>query len=192
MTTSTPSQSSPSYDAIKLGIDAHAKYHWVSRQVDGATPQPVQKMTYDELLLFVVKQQKLTKKVVPCYEAGAFGFHLHRRFEELGIKNYVVQPQDSDERGKGAKNDRLDAAALCQRLDRYERGNKRRSVWYVFRRSTKRGNVPSPGSGNQWCGNANDWRRWAGVSLRRTTSMSLGNGGKERRGPRSKCRLLRG
>ena len=56
MTTSTPSQSSPSYEAIKLGIGAHAKYYWVSRQVDGATPQPVQKMTYDELLLFVALQ----------------------------------------------------------------------------------------------------------------------------------------
>ncbi len=82
-------------------------------------------MTYDELLLFVVKQQKLTNKVVTCYEAGAFGFHLHRRFEELGIKNYVVQHQNWDERGKGVKTDRLDAAALCQRLDRYERGNKK-------------------------------------------------------------------
>jgi transposase len=82
-------------------------------------------MTYDELLLFVVKQQKLTGNVVTCHEAGGFGFHLHRRLEELGIKNYVVQPQDWDERGKGVKNDRLDAAALCQRLDRYERGNKK-------------------------------------------------------------------
>ena len=82
-------------------------------------------MTCDELLLFVVKQQKLTNKVVTCFEAGASGFHLHRRLEELGIKNYVVQPQDWDERGKGVKNDRLDAAALCQRLDRYERGNKK-------------------------------------------------------------------
>ena len=79
-------------------------------------------MTYDELMLFVVKQQKLTRNVMTCYEAGAFGFHLHRRLEELGIKNYVVQPQDWDERGKWVKNDRLDAAALCQRLDRYAEG----------------------------------------------------------------------
>ena len=125
MPTTYPSRSTASYDSIKLGIDAHAQYYWVSRQVDGATPQPVQKMNYDELMLFVVKQQKLTGNVVTCYEAGAFGFHLHRRLEELGIKNYVVQPQDWDERGKGVKNDRLDAAALCQRLDRYERGNKK-------------------------------------------------------------------
>ena len=114
MTTIDPSPSTVSYESIKLGIDAHAKYYWVSRQVDGATPQPLRKMTYEELMLFVVKQQKLTRNVVTCYEAGAFGFHLHRRFEELGIKNYVVQPQDWDERGKGVKNDRLDAAALCQ------------------------------------------------------------------------------
>ena len=56
-------------------------------------------MTYEELMLFVVKQQKLTRNVVNCYEAGAFGFHLHCRFEELGIKNYVERPQDWDERG---------------------------------------------------------------------------------------------
>ena len=85
----------------------------------------MQKTTYDELMLFVVKPQKLTRNVVTCDQAGAFGFQLHRRFEELDIKNYVVQPQDWDERGKGGKNDRLDEAALCQRLDRYERGNKK-------------------------------------------------------------------
>ena len=58
MTTSISSKSSLSYEPIKLGIDPYAKYYWVSRQVDGATPQSVQKMTYDELLLFVVKQQE--------------------------------------------------------------------------------------------------------------------------------------
>jgi hypothetical protein len=43
---------------------------------DGTTPQPVQKMTYEELMLFVVKQQKLTRNVVTCDEAGAFDFHI--------------------------------------------------------------------------------------------------------------------
>jgi hypothetical protein len=42
-------------------------------------------MTCDELLLFVVKQQRLTNKVVTCYEAGAFGCHLHRRLEEFAF-----------------------------------------------------------------------------------------------------------
>jgi transposase len=30
---------------------------------------------------------------VTCYEAGGFGFHLHRRFEELGIESYMVNPK---------------------------------------------------------------------------------------------------
>jgi len=38
MTTSTASESIPFHESIKLGIDAHAKYYSVNRQVDGATP----------------------------------------------------------------------------------------------------------------------------------------------------------
>jgi hypothetical protein len=33
--------SSESYDTIKLGIDAHSKWYYVARQLDGATPQPI-------------------------------------------------------------------------------------------------------------------------------------------------------
>jgi hypothetical protein len=91
---------------IKLGIDAHAKWYYVARQIDGATPQPVQKMTFDGLLHSVAKQQRLAREVFTCYEAGAFGFHLHRKFTEMGVTNYFVQPQDWDDRGKGVKTDR--------------------------------------------------------------------------------------
>ena len=114
-----------SYDTIKLGIDAHAKWYYVARQLDGATPQPVQKMDFHGLLRFVAKQQGLAREVHTCYEAGAFGYHLHRKLEALGVDNLVVQPQDWDERGKGVKTDRIDALALCQRLDRYVRGNRK-------------------------------------------------------------------
>lgn len=38
-----------SYESIKLGIDAHAKWYYVARQLDGATPQPVQKMDFESL-----------------------------------------------------------------------------------------------------------------------------------------------
>ena len=64
-------------------------------------------MIHEELILFVVKQQRLTNKVATCYEAGDFGFRLHLRFEEFGFQNSVVQSQDRDERGNGVKNDRL-------------------------------------------------------------------------------------
>jgi lipid-binding SYLF domain-containing protein len=39
-----------SYDTIKLGIDAHSKWYYVARQLDGATPQPVQKMELDQIM----------------------------------------------------------------------------------------------------------------------------------------------
>ena len=55
MTTQTTVKTSEHYETIKLGIDAHAKWYYVSRQVDGATPQPVQKMTFEELRLFVAR-----------------------------------------------------------------------------------------------------------------------------------------
>jgi hypothetical protein len=55
---------------IKLGIDAHAKWFYVARQVDEATPQPVQKMTFEGLLCFVAKQRRLAREVYTCYEAG--------------------------------------------------------------------------------------------------------------------------
>lgn len=35
------------YASIKLGLDAHARGFYLGRQLDGATPQPVQKMTFD-------------------------------------------------------------------------------------------------------------------------------------------------
>ena len=57
------------YDTIKLGIDAHAKWYYVARQLDGATPQPVQKMDFKGLLHFVAKQQGLAREVHTCYEA---------------------------------------------------------------------------------------------------------------------------
>ncbi len=54
-----PNSTEP-HATIKLGVDAHAKVYCVAPQVDGATPQPVQKMTFDGLLhYYVAKQQRL-------------------------------------------------------------------------------------------------------------------------------------
>ena len=54
-------------ESIKLGIDVHARFCVVSRQVDGATPQPLQKMNEGQLLVFVKKQMKQAKKVYTSY-----------------------------------------------------------------------------------------------------------------------------
>ena len=42
--TGKKTESTKSYDTIKLGIDAHGKWYDAARQLDGATTQPVQKM----------------------------------------------------------------------------------------------------------------------------------------------------
>ena len=59
MNAETKSNPNETCESIKLGIDAHAKWYYVGRQIDGVTPQPVQKMTFEGLLRFVAKQQRL-------------------------------------------------------------------------------------------------------------------------------------
>ena len=68
MNTTTKSDPTETCETIKFGIDAHAKWFYVGRQLDGATPQPVQKMTFEGLLRFVAKQQRLALEVFTCYE----------------------------------------------------------------------------------------------------------------------------
>jgi hypothetical protein len=70
MQNQSPPNSTEPHATIKLGIDAHAKWFYVARQIDGATPQPVQKMTFDGLLHFVPKQQRLAKQVFTCYKSS--------------------------------------------------------------------------------------------------------------------------
>ncbi|WP_309399453.1 IS110 family transposase [Cerasicoccus maritimus] len=114
------------YLAVKLGIDVHADSYVVVRQVDGSTPQTSQKFrTRESFLRFVSKQQAEAEQVYACYEAGPFGYGLHRQLLSMGVTNYVVAPQDWDEQGRGVKSDSLDALALCQRLDRYVGGNRK-------------------------------------------------------------------
>ncbi|EEF61744.1 IS110 family transposase [Pedosphaera parvula] len=121
----TSTQNAPKAKSIKLGIDVHADSYRVVRQVDHATPQPAQKFTPQDFLVWVKKQLSLAEKVYTCYEAGPFGYGLHRKLAELGITNYVICPQNWDERGKGVKTDKTDALALAQRLSSYVQGNER-------------------------------------------------------------------
>lgn len=112
-------------EIILLGIDVHAEKQVVVRQVDAQTPQPAQSFSKAGLLRWVKKQQSLAKEVYTCYEAGPFGYVLHRELEALGVKNLVVRPRNWDEYGNKVKTDGRDARALTEALDRYVSGNKR-------------------------------------------------------------------
>ncbi|MDB6030269.1 MAG: Transposase family protein [Verrucomicrobiales bacterium] len=109
---------------IKLGIDVHADSYRVVRQIDNATPQPAQKFTPKDFLLWAKKQLEQAEAVYSCYEAGPMGYSLHRALEAMGIHNVVVRPVDLDELHKGVKTDNTDARALVLRLDRYVQGNR--------------------------------------------------------------------
>lgn len=121
----TTTQNTAKAKSIKLGIDVHADSYRVVRQVDHATPQPAQKFSPESFLVWVKKQLELAEEVHSCYEAGPFGYGLHRQLEGMGIHNVVVRPQDWDEHHKGVKTDKTDALALVQRLSRYVDGNKK-------------------------------------------------------------------
>jgi transposase len=122
-TTNIETTTRPKYRQIKLGIDVHADSYRVVRQIEQATPQPAQKFTPEKFLEFAAKQLKEAEEVHSCYEAGPFGYALHRKLLKLGIRNVVIRPQNWDELNRGVKTDKTDALALVQRLDRYAQGN---------------------------------------------------------------------
>jgi len=120
----TTTQNAAKTKCIKLGIDVHADSYRVVRQLDHATPQPAQKFTPKDFLVWARKQLNQAEAVHSCYEAGPLGYCLHRALEAMGIHNLVIRPQNWDELGRGVKTDKTDALALVQRLDRYVQGNR--------------------------------------------------------------------
>jgi transposase len=114
---------SKKHQTIKLGLDVHADTIVVVRILDHSTPQPAQQFAPAKFLEWVQTQLNLAEAVHSCYEAGPFGYVLHRDLVALGVKNLVVQPVCLDEHHKGVNHDKSDAKELAQRLDRYVAGN---------------------------------------------------------------------
>lgn len=119
------SQTEATAEVIKLGIDIHKTKYVVIRQIDNQPAQSPQKFSPAEFIVWVQRQRLLAKRVVSCYEAGCFGFVLHRTLEELGVENLVVRPRNWDQYGSSVKTDARDARELCGHLDRYLAGNDR-------------------------------------------------------------------
>ncbi len=103
---------------IKLGVDVHLDLYVVVRVIDGGTPQPPQRFKPLDFLPWCAKQLTLAEQVFTCYEAGPFGYTLHRRLEQMGVTNYVIRPRDWDEYSKKVKTDKRDALAMALCLDR--------------------------------------------------------------------------
>ena len=103
---------------IKLGLDVHAESIVMVRIVDHSGPQPAQKFRPADFWKGVQTQLPLAEQVPSCYEAGPFGYGLHRDLVAMGIQNLVVQPVCLDEHHKGVNHDSSDARELALRLDR--------------------------------------------------------------------------
>ena len=120
---SVPAAKAKPHRVIKLGVDVHLDRYVVVRQIDGGAPQPAQRFSPGQFLAWVLKQTESAEKVYSCYEAGPYGYSLHRELTALGVTNYVVRPRDWDEYGKKVKTDKRDAKELVLNLERYLSGN---------------------------------------------------------------------
>src|SRR5664280_788682 len=144
---------------IKLGVDVHWREYVVVRQIDGTSPQPPQRFSPEGFIAWVAKQVKLADEVHCCYEAGPFGFVLHKRLVALGIKNYVVRPRNWDEYGKQVKTDRRDARALLSCLDRYLAGNHEALTVIRVPADQRSARAVTPGSARNCWPSASAWPR---------------------------------
>ena len=114
----------PQSRVLKLALDVHLHAHVVALQYDGSSPQPPQRFTPKDFLLWVQKRHHAGWKIISCYEAGPFGYGLHRQLTALGVTNHVIRPRNWDDAHKRVKTDRTDALAMLTALDRFIAGNQ--------------------------------------------------------------------
>src|SRR5437879_4779452 len=96
-------QPQPQPRTLKLALDVHLVQHVVAMQYDGEFPKPPQRFSPAGLLAWVQKQLAQGWHVVSCYEAGPFGYGLHRQLTTLGVTNYVIHPRNWDDQHKRVK-----------------------------------------------------------------------------------------
>jgi transposase len=123
--TSSKKETSFLGEVIKLGIDVHIENYVVVMKIDGSAPMRPKRIKAEEFLGWVEQLKGRCAKIYSCYEAGPFGFGLHRQLEAMEVTNYVIRPINWDTHGKGVKTDGRDATQMVLCLDGYLRGNDR-------------------------------------------------------------------
>lgn len=115
-------------EAIYLGLDLHKHSMSITRIIDHSTAQPAQRLNWEQAWRFIQKQLLLAKKVYAVYEAGAFGFWVCRKLQDMGVACFVVHPEKLDPHHKRVQTDQLDSRNLADKLQRYVLGNRRAMV----------------------------------------------------------------
>ena len=112
----------PPHQVIKLGIDVHLDRYVVVRQIDGGAPQPPQRFSPRQFLEWAKKQTALAQQVYSCYEAGPFGYRLHRTAQ--GVGHYQLRDpapglgrvwQEGQDRQAGRQSDGAEPGPVCLR-----------------------------------------------------------------------------
>jgi transposase len=108
---------------LKLALDVHVQSIVVAAMAD-AVLKPIRRFAPSEFLNWVQSQRTAGWNILSCYEAGPFGYGLHRQLAALGVTNYVIRPRNWDEHHGRVKTDRTDARAMLVALDRFVAGQK--------------------------------------------------------------------
>src|SRR6266704_1772046 len=169
----------PKAKTIKLGIDVHLDRYVVVRIIDGGTPQPPQRFGPAEFLLWVAKQITLAEKVFTCYEAGPFGYSLHRKLEKMGATNYVVRPRDWDEYERRSRPTNGTPSNWCCTWTATSMATTRVSAWCASRHPSKNRSAASRGSGKVFSASDSAWRHKDAVTPCIMASTFRANGGEK-------------
>jgi transposase len=179
-------------ETIKIGCDIHARELAVALQLEDARPLRPQRMSRAQLVTLVQGLIKAGRKVHVCYETGPCGYGLHFELQSAGANSNVIVAEVLGD-GRKQKTDKLDAAALCDKLDRYLRGNTKAmtpvrvpSVEEQQRRSVGRLREQLKQSRHQWEARGRSlmlfyghhvtgkwWSKWRWAELEQTLSAWL-------------------
>lgn len=107
---------------LKVAIDVHGEFDvWMAQQ-DNANPRAAQKGDRKALINYLKGQKAKGWEVISCYEAGPFGYGLHRELTGAGIRNLVIRPRNWDDSRRRVRTDRTDTRSMLVALDRYVAG----------------------------------------------------------------------
>lgn len=115
----------PDKPLLKIALDVHLAWHIIALQEEGGSLKPPQRFRPSDFLKWVEQKLAAGYRLVTCYEAGPFGYGLHRQLSALGVTNYVIRPRNWDEHPTRVKTDRTDALSILNALDRFCAGNPR-------------------------------------------------------------------
>jgi len=113
----------PQPRTLKLALDVHLAWHVVAVQEDGSSPKPPQRFKPADFLKWIEQKVVAGHRIISCYEAGPFGYGLHRQLTALGVTNHVIRPRNWDDQHTRIKTDRTDALSMLNALDRFCAGN---------------------------------------------------------------------